>query len=132
LSKKTFFTKEKLSFFCYRRERFKEQSDFFEDYEVLKVEYLVFKKSSVSSPLVCQQQPKEDSYFCLLQKSQLGGGSETIYLEVSHRLLKTLQNETGERLIFPVFDYHSQEPAFDHALLERTCEIPAGASSPES
>lgn len=92
------------------------------DHEVVRVEYLVFKKSPVASSL-SRQSSEEGSYFCLMQKSQLGGGSETIYLEVSSRILGTLQNETAERLIFPVFDYHSQEPAFDHDFIEEVCKI---------
>lgn len=105
--------------FSFRRERLKAESDHFEDHEVVRVEYLVFKKSPVASPLA-KTETNKDSYFCLMRKTQLGGGTETIYLEVSHRILKTLQNETGERLIFPVFDYHYQEPVFgDRAFLSQ-------------
>ena len=90
-----------------RRERLKPVSDYRPDLEVLKSEYLVFKKSPLPSPAAL---PGADSYFCLLSPAFLESGK--LYLEVSHHVLKTLEPETAQKIVFAVHDFADYSPYY--------------------
>jgi len=91
-----------------RRERLKETSRLRPDLEILKSDYMVFKRLPLISPLASK---KTDSYFCMLQPSKSAHGeSGLVYLEVPVRVLLDLEPGLAKNIGFPVCDFHEFTP----------------------
>ena len=103
-----FFSLREFNILFSRRERLKETSRLRPDLEILKSDYMVFKRLPLISPLASK---KTDSYFCMLQPSKSAHGeSGLVYLEVPVRVLLDLEPGLAKNIGFPVCDFHEFTP----------------------